>query len=99
MDKTLQLLSLVRKANKLITGEEFVTDAIRNKKVFLVFLANDAGVNTTKKIIHTENKPNTKRRLTLFFILILVLLFFIYYSYLKYNKKKRLIQLIKPCFF
>ena len=50
MDKTLQLLSLVRKANKLITGEEFVTDAIRKNKVFLVFLASDAGVNTTKKI-------------------------------------------------
>ena len=50
MDKTLQLLSLVRKANKLITGEEFVTDAIRKNKIFLVFLASDAGVNTTKKI-------------------------------------------------
>ena len=50
MDKTLQLLSLVKKANKLITGEEFVTDAIRKNKVFLVFLASDAGVNTTKKI-------------------------------------------------
>jgi len=55
MDKTLQLLSLVRKANKLITGEEFVTDAIRNKKVFLVFLASDAGVNTNKKI-HDKTK-------------------------------------------
>ena len=50
MDKTLQLLSLVNKANKLITGEEFVTDAIKKNKVFLVFLASDAGVNTTKKI-------------------------------------------------
>ena len=50
MDKTLQLLSLIKKANKLITGEEFVTDAIKSKKVFLVFLASDAGVNTTKKI-------------------------------------------------
>ena len=50
MDKTLQLLSLVRKANKLITGEEFVTDAIRKNKIYLVFLASDAGVNTTKKI-------------------------------------------------
>ena len=50
MDKVLQLLSLARKANKLITGEEYVTDAIRNKKVHLVFLASDAGVNTTKKI-------------------------------------------------
>ena len=55
MDKTLQLLSLVRKANKLITGEEFVTDAIRSKKVFLVFLASDAGVNTNKKI-HDKTK-------------------------------------------
>lgn len=50
MDKTLQLLSLIKKANKLITGEEFVTDAIRKKKIYLVFLASDAGVNTTKKI-------------------------------------------------
>ena len=55
MDKTLQLLSLVRKANKLLTGEEFVTDAIRKKKVFLVFLASDAGVNTSKKI-HDKTK-------------------------------------------
>ena len=50
MDKTLQLLSLIKKANKLLTGEEFVTDAIRKNKVYLVFLASDAGVNTTKKI-------------------------------------------------
>ena len=50
MDKTLQLLGLAKKANKIITGEEFVTDAIRKKKIFLVFLASDAGVNTTKKI-------------------------------------------------
>ena len=50
MDKTLQLLSLIKKANKLITGEEFVTDAIRKNKIYLVFLASDAGVNTTKKI-------------------------------------------------
>ena len=50
MDKTIQLLSLARKANKLITGEEFVTDAIRKKKVFLVFLASDAGINTTKTV-------------------------------------------------
>ena len=55
MDKTLQLLSLARKANKLITGEEFVTDAIRNKKVFLVFLASDSGFNTNKKI-HDKTK-------------------------------------------
>lgn len=50
MEKTLQTLSLARKANKLITGEEFVTDAIRKNKVYLVFLASDAGVNTSKKI-------------------------------------------------
>ena len=55
MNKTLQLLSLARKANKLITGEEFVTDAIRKNKVFLVFLASDAGVNTSKKI-HDKTK-------------------------------------------
>ena len=46
---------MIKKANKLITGEEFVTDAIRKQKVFLVFLASDAGVNTSKKI-HDKTK-------------------------------------------
>ena len=50
MDKTLQLLSLVRKANKYISGLEFVIDAVRKKKVYLVFLASDAGINTTKTV-------------------------------------------------
>ena len=55
MNNTLQLLSLARKANKLITGEEFVTDAIKKKRIYLVFLASDAGVNTSKKI-HDKTK-------------------------------------------
>lgn len=50
MNKVLQTLSLIKKANKLITGEEFVTDAIRKNNIYLVFLASDAGVNTSKKI-------------------------------------------------
>lgn len=55
MNKILQLLGLIKKANKLITGEEFVVKGIKDKKVFFVFLATDAGVNTTKKI---KNKTN-----------------------------------------
>ncbi|MCM2436591.1 hypothetical protein EFS54_00160 [Periweissella beninensis] len=49
-DQTLQLLGLIRRANALITGEELVVGAIRNKKAKLVLLASDAGKNTTKKI-------------------------------------------------
>lgn len=49
-DQILQLLGLVRRANALVTGEELVVGAIRSKKAKLVFLASDAGKNTTKKI-------------------------------------------------
>lgn len=50
MNNVLQLLGLIKKAGKLITGEEFVVDGIRKNKVFYVFLASDAGINTSKKI-------------------------------------------------
>jgi ribosomal protein L7Ae-like RNA K-turn-binding protein len=46
----LKTIGIAYKANKLISGEEFVVDAIRKQKVSLVFLANDAGKNTTKRI-------------------------------------------------
>lgn len=46
----LQDLGLCRKANKLVSGEELVLSKIKTKKASLVFLASDAGVNTTKRI-------------------------------------------------
>ena len=50
MDKILSNLGLCQKARGVITGDELVVDAIRQGKVFFVFLANDAGTNTSKKI-------------------------------------------------
>ncbi|OQX93293.1 MAG: hypothetical protein B6I17_03230 [Tenericutes bacterium 4572_104] len=49
-DKVLQYLGLCRRANKLVMGESFVVEKIKNKKTYLVFLAKDAGYRTTKKI-------------------------------------------------
>jgi len=52
MNKTnvLQGLGLCKRANKLVSGEELVLAKIKTKKASLVFLASDAGVNTTKRI-------------------------------------------------
>ena len=50
MHKVLQLLGLAFKAKKVISGEDFCVDAIRKNDAKYVFLASDAGVNTTKKI-------------------------------------------------
>ena len=51
MNKILNLLGLAQCAGKTISGESFCIDAIRNKTTQLVFLARDAGVNTTKRIL------------------------------------------------
>ena len=48
--KVVNLLGLAQRAGRLISGEELVVDAIRKGQVKLVFLAQDAGPNLTKKI-------------------------------------------------
>lgn len=53
MDKKQQvsnLTGLAKRAGKVITGEELVIKAIQNGSAQLVFLANDASSNLTKKI-------------------------------------------------
>ena len=53
MDNKTQLSNLTgiaKRAGKLITGEELVVKAIQTGKARLVFLANDASTNLTKKI-------------------------------------------------
>lgn len=49
-EKILSLLGLAQRAGKLITGEEQVVFAIQNKEAKLVFLSQDTGKHTTKKI-------------------------------------------------
>ncbi len=49
-NRVLQNLGLCKKAKKLVSGEEFVLEQIKSNKAYIVFLANDAGKNTTKRI-------------------------------------------------
>lgn len=44
------LIGLAQRANRIISGEELVVKAIQDNKVRLIFLANDAGPNLSKKI-------------------------------------------------
>lgn len=51
MEKILNNLGLCFRSGNLIIGEEAVVNAIRDGKVCYVFLANDTGPNTKKKIL------------------------------------------------
>jgi len=46
----LNTLGLACRAKKIVSGEDFVVEGIRNGSVKLVFLASDAGMNTKKTI-------------------------------------------------
>jgi len=46
----LSFLGLALRAGSVITGEEQVVQGIRNKKVYLVILAEDISHNTFKKV-------------------------------------------------
>ena len=50
MHDILKLLGLVNRAKKVISGEDFCLEAIRKNEVKYLFLASNAGVNTTKRI-------------------------------------------------
>ncbi|MGO4184890.1 50S ribosomal protein L7ae [Paenibacillus sp. FSL A5-0031] len=55
-NKSLSQLGMAMRAGKLITGDEIVLKAVRNKQVHLVILAGDASDNTKKKF---RDKCNT----------------------------------------
>jgi len=48
--KLLKTLGLAYRADKLVSGEEFSLDLIKKGRAALVFLANDSGVNTSKRV-------------------------------------------------
>ena len=48
--KLANILGLAQRANRIISGEELVVRAIQDGKAKLVFLADDAAPNLTKKI-------------------------------------------------
>ena len=43
MNRILNLLGMAQRANKLISGEGFCVDAIRNHEAYVILLASDAG--------------------------------------------------------
>ncbi len=49
MNKAYSMVSLANKAGKLVTGEDAVRNSIRNGKVKLVIVAEDASDNTKKR--------------------------------------------------
>lgn len=49
LERALQLLGLIRRAGKLVTGESFVMAAVRDGSAKLVLLANDAGKTSQKQ--------------------------------------------------
>ncbi|MFH5881180.1 ribosomal L7Ae/L30e/S12e/Gadd45 family protein [Liberiplasma polymorphum] len=48
--QTLSLLGLAKRAGKIVDGEGRVLSSFQAQKPLLIFLANDAGENITKKI-------------------------------------------------
>ncbi|MBM7636492.1 YlxQ-related RNA-binding protein [Streptococcus saliviloxodontae] len=58
LSKLSNLLGLAQRAGRVISGEDLVVKAIQSNQVQLVFLANDAGPNLTKKITDKSNYYN-----------------------------------------
>ncbi len=49
-EQMVNLLGICQKAKKLVSGEMFSLEKIKNKEAKLVFLASDAGPNTSKRV-------------------------------------------------
>ncbi|MGT2933905.1 YlxQ-related RNA-binding protein [Streptococcus catagoni] len=60
LEKLSNLIGLAQRAGRVISGEELVIKAIQNQKAKLVFLANDAGPNVTKKVRDKSNSYNVE---------------------------------------
>ena len=60
MEKILNNLGLCQRANGLISGEEMVIEGIQSGKVYYVFLASDAGSNTSKQIFDKAKYYNVE---------------------------------------
>lgn len=58
--KMINLLTICRRAGKMIIGFDAVSDAVRNKKAFSVMTAQDISANTLKEISFICEKHNIK---------------------------------------
>ena len=59
-EKLSHLIGLAQRAGKVISGEELVIKAIQTGKAQFIFLANDAGVNLTKKTTDKSHYYNVE---------------------------------------
>ena len=53
MNKVLQFLGLAMKSGKIVSGEQAVQSALKNKKCSLLIVARDATENTKKRMIQS----------------------------------------------
>ncbi|EIQ82524.1 UNVERIFIED_CONTAM: YlxQ-related RNA-binding protein [Streptococcus canis] len=60
LERLSHLIGLAQRAGKVISGEGLVVKAIQSQQVALVFLANDAGPNVTKKVTDKSNYYNVE---------------------------------------
>ena len=60
MIKAYNLLGLMQRAGKLVTGEDLITKNLKNNKIKLLVIAEDCGVNTKKKLTDKANFYNVQ---------------------------------------
>lgn len=51
MKKSLNLIGLMSKAGKVVTGEDLILKNIKNNEIKLLLIAKDCGKNTYKKLL------------------------------------------------
>ena len=60
MIKAYNLLGLMQRAGKLITGEDLIIKNLKNNKIKLLVIAEDCGMNTKKKLTDKANFYNVQ---------------------------------------
>ncbi len=60
INKIYSMLGLCMKAGKLTVGMDVCVENIKNKKAFLIILAEDASNNTKEKVQNIANEYNVK---------------------------------------
>ena len=59
-DKVNGLLGLAAKAGKIVCGADAVQEAILNKKIFIVIIANDSSIATKEKFLRIAEQNGIK---------------------------------------
>lgn len=60
MNKALNLLGLMTRAGKIVTGEDLIIKNLQDNKIKLLLVAEDCGKNTKKTLLDKSNFYNVK---------------------------------------